>query len=245
MIAVGVLTFVSCMIITAPYGRYSTDKGWGAVIHARFAWIFMESPNLWVPLVTYQLVPDLDITMSLPNKILLCCFLLHYFNRSIIYPLRMDPSCAPMPSNVMWLAFTYCCWNSFTQSVSLLYINQLPESWLFDPRFLVGTAIFIAGMALNIQADEILQNIRKGKREKQYEIPRGGLFELISCANYGAEIIEWSGFAIACWSLPAAAFAWYTFSNIGPRGYKHHLWYQEKFREEYPKNRKAVIPFVW
>lgn len=96
-------------------------------------------------------------------------------------------------------------------------------------------------MALNIQADEILQNIRKGKREKQYEIPRGGLFELISCANYGkrfwnifdtyytsllvtrfsgAEIIEWSGFAIACWSLPAAAFAWYTFSNIGPRGYK-------------------------
>ena len=35
-----------------------------------------------------------------------------------------------------------------------------------------------------------------------------------------AEIIEWSGFAIACWSLPAAAFAWYTFSNIGPRAYK-------------------------
>ena len=54
----------------------------------------------------------------------------------------------------------------------------------------------------------------------KYKIPKGGFFDLVSCANYGGEIIEWTGFAIACWSLPAAAFAFYTFSNIGPRGYK-------------------------
>lgn len=89
--------------------------------------------------------------------------------------------------------------------------------------------------------------------------------EWISCCEVG-EIIEWIGFAIACWSLPAAAFALYTFSNIGPRAYKvrevqifdcftfdvfvqspfiqHHQWYQKKF-DNYPKERKAVIPFIW
>jgi hypothetical protein len=31
------------------------------------------------------------------------------------------------------------------------------------------------------------------------------------------EILEWIGFAIACQSLPAAAFAIYTFCNLFPR----------------------------
>jgi hypothetical protein len=31
------------------------------------------------------------------------------------------------------------------------------------------------------------------------------------------EILEWTGFAIACQSLPATAFAVYTFCNLFPR----------------------------
>lgn len=34
------------------------------------------------------------------------------------------------------------------------------------------------------------------------------------------EIIEWIGFAVACWSLPAAAFAIYTIANLAPRAIK-------------------------
>ena len=34
------------------------------------------------------------------------------------------------------------------------------------------------------------------------------------------EILEWFGFAIACWSLSALAFAIFTLSNIGPRSYQ-------------------------
>jgi 3-oxo-5-alpha-steroid 4-dehydrogenase 1 len=30
----------------------------------------------------------------------------------------------------------------------------------------------------------------------------------------------------------------------GPRAYQHHLWYKQKFAEEYPPDRKAVIPFL-
>lgn len=83
----------------------------------------------------------------------------------------------------------------------------------------------------------------------------------IACGILGGEIIEWVGFAVACWSLPGLAFAIMTFSNLAPRGHQvseiiavytfdntiflqHHKWYLQKF-ENYPKHRKAVIPFVW
>ena len=50
------------------------------------------------------------------------------------------------------------------------------------------------------------------------------MFNFVSAANYTGEIIEWSGWALASWSLPAAAFAFFTFANLAPRGWRHHLW---------------------
>ena len=81
--------------------------------------------------------------------------------------------------------------------------------------------------------------------ETGYKIPRGGMFEYVSAANYFGEIVEWAGFALACNSLPALAFAVSTFCNIGPRGFSHHKDYLRRFGDKYPRNRKAVIPFVW
>lgn len=77
-----------------------------------------------------------------------------------------------------------------------------------------------------------------------YKIPRGGLFELVSAANYFGEIVEWSGWALASASLPAAAFALFTFANLAPRGWRHHVWYRQRF-PRYPRHRRAVIPFLW
>lgn len=88
--------------------------------------------------------------------------------------------------------------------------------------FVAGVALFFVGMGINIHSDYTLLSLRK-PGEKGYKIPRGGLFEYVSGANYFGECLEWAGFALASWSLVAAAFAVFTFSNIAPRGYKHHL----------------------
>ena len=77
-----------------------------------------------------------------------------------------------------------------------------------------------------------------------YSIPRGGAFEAVSGANYFGEIVEWAGFAVAAWSLPAAAFAFFTFCNLAPRAREHHRWYKAKF-EDYPAHRRAVLPGLW
>ncbi len=62
---------------------------------------------------------------------------------------------------------------------------------------------------------------------------------------HSLEIIEWTGFAIACGTPAAAAFALFTFCNLAPRAHHHHKWYQDKFRDEYPNSRRAVLPFLW
>lgn len=271
MIATGIAVFFLSLYIRAPFGRYSSNS-WGPLLDARFAWVLMETPTLWSVALLYYFyfgVPtsfaDLFLEGQLPltNKILLGCFLLHYTQRSFVYPLfRMNKSSAPMPVGVMLSAWFYCLWNGLTQGAALLVVHKYPDSWLSSSRFSMGMGIFFCGFFLNIQADSILLNLRKtgeARRKKldggavatsngggkQYYIPEGGLFTLVSAGNYLAEIIEWLGFAMACWSLPALAFAVFAFCNMAPRGYQHHLWYLEKFGDQYPKHRTAVVPFLW
>jgi hypothetical protein len=69
------------------------------------------------------------------------------------------------------------------------------------------------------------------------------LFEWISCPNLFGEIVEWFGFALMCWSLPALSFAIWTAANLIPRALSHHAWYRGHF-PDYPQARRAVIPFV-
>lgn len=48
------------------------------------------------------------------------------------------------------------------------------------------------------------------------------MFELVSGANFLGEMVEWCGYAVATWTLPAFAFAFFTVCSIGPRAYHHH-----------------------
>ncbi len=62
-------------------------------------------------------------------------------------------------------------------------------------------------MATNIQCDGILIGLRKNSAAKanekiEYKIPRGGLFELVSGANYFGEIVEWWGLFVITNGMP-------------------------------------------
>ncbi len=56
----------------------------------------------------------------------------------------------------------------------------------------------------------------------QYFIPRGGLYEYVSCPNYLGELVEWTGYALACWSWPALLWALFGASTFIPRSLNHH-----------------------
>lgn len=45
--------------------------------------------------------------------------------------------------------------------------------------------------------------------------------------------VEWTGWAVAAYpSLPAIAFAVFTFANLAPRGLRHHLWCAQRGRAQ-------------
>jgi hypothetical protein len=126
MIATGAVTYVACTYITAPYGRHVEKKGWGVMVPARLSWFVMESPNLSIPLYMYSrgLLDD----FSSVKWILLSLFLMHYVQRSVVYPLfRVSGKYhQPLPISVPFLAFCYCSWNAVTQVLSLIFSGNYP-----------------------------------------------------------------------------------------------------------------------
>lgn len=121
-----------------------------------------------------------------------------------------------------------------------IFIEHYGQKWLTSPTTIIGLTIFAIGFWINRWADSVLMSLRK-PGETGYKIPVGGLYDYISCPNYFGEMIEWTGFAIAAWSLPAFSFAIWTVANLAPRAVLHHKWYQDKF-PEYPRSRNALIP---
>ena len=239
-IILGLITFVLLQKVTAPFGRH-TASTWGWMINARLAWFIMEIPSpIFLLLFFYLSDGKLNTLMAY----FLLLWTAHYFNRSFIYPLRQKDHEKKMPLLIMLFAIFFNLINGYLNG-SYFGTNWMsyPENWSSSIYFITGNVLFFTGMIINIQSDNILLALRS-PGEKTYHLPKGGLFKYISCPNLFGEIIEWTGFALMTCSPAAVSFAVWTFCNLAPRAIAHHKWYQNKF-EDYPRNRKALIPFVW
>ena len=238
-IAIGVITFPFLLKVTAPYGRHAKGN-WGPTVNNKLGWMIYELPSLL--LITYFIVtgPYFKSRIVLAFGIV---WFIHYFYRSLIFPLRLRTKGKTVPLVIVFSAIFFNLVNASLNGYYLGYLSDgYPDNWLTDPRFIIGIIIFITGFIINQVSDQILLNLRKGGK-KGYYIPKGWLYKYVSCPNFFGEIIEWTGFAIMAWNLPAFSFALWTAVNLIPRALDHHKWYQKTF-EEYPKERKAVIPFL-
>ncbi|XP_024434305.2 3-oxo-5-alpha-steroid 4-dehydrogenase 1 isoform X2 [Desmodus rotundus] len=238
--ALGILTFVLLKLVGSPYGRYASQhSAWR--LTAPTAWALQELPSLAVPLFLCAGTPA-ERLRRWPNRILLAMFVVHYVQRSLIFPFLIRGG-KPTPLYSCVLAFVFCTYNGYLQSRYLSQYAEYADDWVTDPRFLTGFALWLVGMLINIHSDHILRNLRQ-PGETGYKIPRGGLFEYVSAANYFGELVEWCGYGLASWSVQGGAFALFTFCVLLPRAQEHHRWYLQKF-EDYPKFRKILIPFLF
>ncbi|MEM6291051.1 MAG: DUF1295 domain-containing protein [Myxococcota bacterium] len=238
-IGLAVVTFISLLVVNAPYGRH-IRRGWGPQIPSRLGWVAMEFPAVGVFLWFYSQGAH---RWDLVPLALVSLWQVHYVHRTFIFPFRLKIGGKKMPAVIALLAIVFNVLNAYINATWLSELGTYPVEWFYDPRFIAGVVIFAAGFWINYTSDRILMNLRK-PGETGYKIPTGGLYRVVSCPNYLGEILEWVGFAIASWSLPGLAFALYTAANVGPRAFANHRWYKEKF-ENYPAERKALIPFIW
>ncbi|MEA3477631.1 MAG: DUF1295 domain-containing protein [Bacteroidota bacterium] len=238
-IGIAIMTFTLLLKVTAPYGRHSKSN-WGPMISNRTGWIIMEIPALVLPVLFFILG---DGNKPLVTWIFLSLFTFHYLNRVAVFPFRLKTKGKKMPIIIVLMAICFNLVNGFSIGYFLgNFAGDYSLAWLGDWRFILGVILFFMGMYINWKSDNRLIHLRKNS-ENGYHIPYGGLFKYVSCPNHFGEIIEWIGYAVLTWCLPGLSFAAWTMANLIPRALDHHKWYEGHF-EDYPKERKAVIPFT-
>jgi len=232
------IIFILLFFISAPYGRYFT-RSWGPPIKGNYGWLIMES-------FAVVLFPVCFIIGNKQHSVVAYLFLglweIHYLYRAFIYPFGIKKSSRPMPVIIVFFAIIFNTGNAFINGGYLFTFSaEYPIHWFTDVRFIIGMILFFTGFIIHVRADSILRKLSQS--QKGYTIPEGGLYNLISCPNYLGEIIEWTGWAVATWSIAGLSFAIWTAANLVPRALAHHGWYKRKFTE-YPKERRALVPWI-
>ncbi len=239
VIALAAVTFICLLRIAAPFGRHNTGSGWGPQISNRLGWVVMELPATFLFAAIFF---NGEASRHWAPLAFLAMWQAHYLHRTFLFPFRTRTGGKKIPLAVVGSGVLFNSVNAYINARYISHLGEYAPDWFGDPRFLVGLALFAAGMVLNIRSDNILLGLRR-RGGAGYAIPRGGAFRYVSCPNYLGEIVEWAGWALATWSLAGFAFFLYTAANLAPRALSHHAWYRARF-PDYPPDRKALIPGI-
>jgi len=219
-------------------------RRWGPTVNNRLGWILMEAPVVVAMVLLWSFS---NRASELAPAIMASIFLLHYVQRSFIFPLLIKGK-GKMPLSVIIMGVVFNLINAYMLGGWIFYLapaDAYGPQWLTSPCFIIGTIVFLVGMAINIQSDSIVRHLRKPGDTGHY-IPRGGMFRYVTSANYFGEFVEWCGYAILTCSCAGWVFALWTFANLAPRARKLHQRYISEFGDEYIKlNRRYIIPMIY
>jgi 3-oxo-5-alpha-steroid 4-dehydrogenase 1 len=237
--SLALVVFAALFFVAAPYGRH-IRRGWGYTIGNKLGWVLMEAP---APLV-FAVCFIFGTRSGAITLVFLGLWEAHYLHRAFIYPFSLRGTSKRIPLSVVSFGFLFNIMNGYLNGRYIFsFSGGYGTGWLSDPRFIIGTLLFVLGFIVNRQADITLRTLRQ-PGESGYKIPRRYLFRWISCPNYLGEMTIWIGWAIATWSLPGLAFAFWTVANLLPRARANHAWYLRTF-PDYPPERKALVPRIW
>ncbi|KAL5855990.1 hypothetical protein ACOSQ4_005792 [Xanthoceras sorbifolium] len=111
----------------------------------------------------------------------------------------------------------------------------------------IGAAIFLWGWIHQHHCHVILVSLREHPKQiNEYVIPFGDWFELVSSPHYLAEIVIYAGLLVASGGADLTIWLLFGFvvANLAFAAADTHRWYLQKF-DNYPSNRRAIVPFVY
>jgi len=236
----GTIVFIALFFVVAPYGRHAR-KGWGHSIGHQLAWIIMEAPS---PIVFALCLLTGDVKLTVVTAVFLVLYEAHYIHRAFIYPFSLRGAEKRMPLSIISFGFIFNLMNGYLNGRYIFHFSGgYANSWMLDPRFILGVTLFIIGYIINRDSDLALRHLRQ-PGESGYKISYSRFHRWVSSPNYLGEITIWTGWALATWSIAGLAFVFWTVANLLPRARANHEWYRRTF-PEYPPERKALIPGLW
>ncbi|XP_073278459.1 polyprenal reductase 2-like [Primulina huaijiensis] len=111
----------------------------------------------------------------------------------------------------------------------------------------LGAAVFFFGWIHQYRCHTILGSLRENEEQvNDYAVPHGDWFEYASSAHYLAEIVIYGGLVIASGFSDVTILLLFGFvvANLTLVAAETQKWYLHKF-DNYPKNRRAIIPFIY
>ena len=100
-----IIFIVTQFLVKETYGKHAPTSKWMVTLNPKLGWILFESPNLLWAFFGWKN----RITMnSTTNYVLFFAFVIHYINRSIVYPLRISPHAKDLPIHTFLAAFLFC-----------------------------------------------------------------------------------------------------------------------------------------
>ena len=243
MLVLGLICFFTLYFIPAGYGKL-IDKKWGFSFNNKAAWMLMECPTL---IVMISLLSILDYAHKPVRIVLVSFFLAHYIQRTLIFPMLLKGN-SKMPLSIVSMGILFNTINAFLIGLWIFYFSPVETysvRWFVDPRFIVGAALFCAGMFINIQSDSYISSLRSNGDSKHY-YPCKGMYRYVTSANYFGELVEWLGFAVLTWSSAGFLFLFWTACNLVPRSHALYKKYAQDFPDEFARYKpKRIIPFVY
>ncbi|XP_009355005.2 very-long-chain enoyl-CoA reductase-like [Pyrus x bretschneideri] len=143
------------------------------------------------------------------------------------------------------------CLSYLLSTGSMIYGQYLSSQGLGFPEPAIdmksaGIVLFVIGISGNLYHHYLLSEMRaKPGEEKEYKIPKGGLFELVICPHYLFEITTFLGISFISQTLYSFSFTAGTALYLAGRSYATRNWYRSKFKYHFPNNLKALVPYVF
>lgn len=140
--------------------------------------------------------------------------------------------------------------NGYVKFLSFLYLLTGSIGYL---NLTLGSLLYLFGsISQHISLKQFASLRHKSKKtdsknaDLNHYLPHGFLFEFVSCPHYLSELLIYLAISLTL-NLYINAFILFIFVFVIhlPMALQSHDWYLRKFKETYPKNRKALIPFIF
>lgn len=247
-VLVVVCTLAEVVTPTA-YGRFGSSAA-QISLDPRIGWWLLELPC--TVSFCYFFFGDKQRARAPAASVLGAIFVMHYMYRGWIFPalIRVHngaKSFSPVTAFGGWIVTIlhgYLSARWFGRHGPHLREGGGALKALLKPRPLLGLFMYYSGLAMIVWHDSLLRSLRYPGAPR-YSIPRGGLFDYATSAQYFVELWAWTGFAILSWGPNGLFILLVSVGNLVPRAARTHDWYLAKFGGEYPASRARLVPFVW
>ncbi|KAM7263798.1 hypothetical protein ACFE04_001481 [Oxalis oulophora] len=247
-----VMSFVSAVSLTnagyqeikgknVQYSKFSNvDKessaGRQIQIPSRIGMLSLYTPAFLAGSFSFIIFPDESFRFLLVKSALT----IHFFKRILELLFVHKYSGKMLLETVIQISLNY-----FISTAMTIYaqniIQEFPDP-LINLEYL-GIILFLVGITGNFFHHYLLSKLRD-EGDKQYKIPKGGMFDFVICPHYLFEILVFWGIAFISQTMFGFSSAIGTMFYLMGRSYATRKWYLDKF-DDFPKHVKAIIPFVF